>query len=347
MVTIRKVPLRRDYHLHTNASDGLHPTRKVIKLLHKHGIKEFAITDHDTVAGLKGAAEYARALGVRYISGIELTSKLDPNTHVSNVHVLGYGFNPHKLPSAFINEMKIIQESFAERVRMQCEQSLIDPIVIERQGKGSLKLQMSYDELLQQIPSHPTVEYGSKFTNLGVMWNALTPKVNEFLGIFGPDKGVNIYMLVSLTLGEGNEQYYTEFQRFLHGFGATLSKKDLDIRQRWQPENYVPYYHNAQRSIALIREAGGMATIAHPGEKGLTYKDLLALKEYGAQGLEVYTPKHSSEQVEKYLDVAHQLGFIRTIGRDFHGGPMNPMLYSEEFPAASIGEIERSLPNCP
>jgi hypothetical protein len=39
----------------------------------------------------------------------------------------------------------------------------------------------------------------------------------------------------------------------------------------------------------------------------------------GLKGLEVYYPKHSAEEVARYLDLARKFGLLITGGSDFHG----------------------------
>jgi hypothetical protein len=48
-------------------------------------------------------------------------------------------------------------------------------------------------------------------------------------------------------------------------------------------------------------------------------QDLVALKERGLQGLEVYTSYHSSEQSKIYHKMAIDLDLVPTAGSDFHG----------------------------
>ena len=75
---------------------------------------------------------------------------------------------------------------------------------------------------------------------------------------------------------------------------------------------------SALEAIMLIRDAGGVAVLAHPY---ILDNDELILKfvGYGLQGLEVYYPEHSQSQINFYLDLAKNLGLLVTGGSDFHG----------------------------
>lgn len=84
-------------------------------------------------------------------------------------------------------------------------------------------------------------------------------------------------------------------------------------------------------AIELLKNAGGMAVLAHPGKiKGLgekgtdeywTNMDALikSLKKAGLKGLECYHPSHSEEDAIKFVVLAGKYHLHITEGSDFHG----------------------------
>jgi len=82
---------------------------------------------------------------------------------------------------------------------------------------------------------------------------------------------------------------------------------------------YVPRYKlSPAEAVQIIRQAGGIPVLAHPGLIG--DDDLIpALVASGLQGLEVYYPEHSQEQVTHYRQLAEGYGLIVTGGSDYHG----------------------------
>lgn len=62
-----------DLHVHSTASDGVLRPRDVVRLAWQNGVQTLSLTDHDTVAGLAEAAKEAKALGIRFINGSELS----------------------------------------------------------------------------------------------------------------------------------------------------------------------------------------------------------------------------------------------------------------------------------
>lgn len=77
-------------------------------------------------------------------------------------------------------------------------------------------------------------------------------------------------------------------------------------------------------ALAIIRLAGGLPVLAHPGllkiNRGVAFETMLdSLQEMGMRGLEVYYPEHSPELIGYYADCAARRGLLKTGGTDFHG----------------------------
>lgn len=78
------------------------------------------------------------------------------------------------------------------------------------------------------------------------------------------------------------------------------------------------YMLSPRQAVELIRSAGGMAVLAHPGSAGRD-EDIPPLVEAGLEGVEVYHPDHDRRQVERYLELAERLQLLVTGGSDSHG----------------------------
>ena len=87
---------------------------------------------------------------------------------------------------------------------------------------------------------------------------------------------------------------------------------------------YVPRYRlSPERCIGIIRKAGGVAVLAHPGQTTddpeTLRRILRELKESGLWGLECMSSRHTPEQVFTYLRIAAEMGLFPTAGSDYHG----------------------------
>ncbi|MDA8441955.1 MAG: PHP domain-containing protein [Peptococcaceae bacterium] len=86
-----------------------------------------------------------------------------------------------------------------------------------------------------------------------------------------------------------------------------------------QPAYVDRYKLTPQEGIEIIRQAKGIAVLAHPGLIG---RDELLPKfiKAGLQGIEVYHSSHSAAMEAKYANLALELNLAITGGSDYHGG---------------------------
>ncbi len=87
---------------------------------------------------------------------------------------------------------------------------------------------------------------------------------------------------------------------------------------------YVPRFRlTPEDSIALIRQAGGVAVLAHPFSLELSADALRELvhrlAQAGLGGIEVFYSEHNSDQIRQYGSLAEELGLLVTGGSDYHG----------------------------
>ena len=81
---------RIDLHIHSRASDGHLTPTAVVDAAVAGRLDVIALTDHDTVAGVREACDAARERPIRVIPGIEVSTR----HHDAEIHVLGYFVDP-------------------------------------------------------------------------------------------------------------------------------------------------------------------------------------------------------------------------------------------------------------
>jgi len=83
------------------------------------------------------------------------------------------------------------------------------------------------------------------------------------------------------------------------------------------------YAPDPARAIALIRAAGGVAVLAHPGTRDrdawIADEVIAGLAKAGLAGVEVAHPDHNPAERNRLAGLAHDLGLIRSGGSDDHG----------------------------
>jgi predicted metal-dependent phosphoesterase TrpH len=102
--------VRADLHSHSSVSDGTEPPAVVIRRAAEAGLDVIALTDHDTVAGIREAAS-ALPAGLTLVPGAELSCRLEGHS----VHVLAYLFDAEN--DRLAGEMAEIRESRLHRAR--------------------------------------------------------------------------------------------------------------------------------------------------------------------------------------------------------------------------------------
>jgi predicted metal-dependent phosphoesterase TrpH len=112
------------------------------------------------------------------------------------------------------------------------------------------------------------------------------------------------------------------------GFAASID----DAFDTWLGKGKPAYVEKARigtpRAMELIRKAGGIPVLAHPGLLEVVdfnaYEHLIAeLVPMGLKGLEVYYPGHAPEETDYFLELTEKFGLLPTGGSDFHGA-INP-----------------------
>lgn len=76
-----------DFHTHSTASDGRLTPTELVDEASRCRLDGFAISDHDTLAGIKEAASRSMELGLFYVPAVELSVDLHTG---GSAHLLGY-----------------------------------------------------------------------------------------------------------------------------------------------------------------------------------------------------------------------------------------------------------------
>lgn len=78
-----------DLHVHSTCSDGTYSPTELVNLAHLISLEAFALTDHDTTAGIEEAQNAAKGTNIEVIPGIEFSTSYDGK----DIHILGLGID--------------------------------------------------------------------------------------------------------------------------------------------------------------------------------------------------------------------------------------------------------------
>ena len=81
--------MNADLHCHSTVSDGTLSPQALSQRAHARGVTLWALTDHDEIGGQGEAADTAQALGLNYLTGVEVSVTFADTT----VHIVGLGFD--------------------------------------------------------------------------------------------------------------------------------------------------------------------------------------------------------------------------------------------------------------
>jgi hypothetical protein len=124
------------------------------------------------------------------------------------------------------------------------------------------------------------------------------------------------------------------------GFCASLDEAFDRFLKKNRPA-YVPKFKiSALEAIALIHQAGGLASMAHPG---LNRSDevIPALAASGLDGIECFHSKHTAAMSRHYLDIAARHHLLVTGGSDCHGfSKGKPLIGRVKLPAVYYDRLK-------
>lgn len=252
-----------DLHVHSTASDGTFTPSQLVLEAKRVGLKAFALTDHDTVAGVEEAINAGVEAGIEVIPGIEISTKYN-STYIKDkeIHVVGLYIdytNEH-----FLSEIAGFRDN--------------------RDGRN--------DKLIELMN-----EAGMPIS------------LEAMRDMFGDD--------TVLTRAH--------FARYMVNKGYVSSTNEAFDRYLGECK---PFYVSRQmpdpaRATTLIREAGGVAVLAHPILYRMSDSELTKLcqylKRHGLSGIEgIYSTYRSGDETT-IRRIAGECGLLISGGSDFHG----------------------------
>ncbi|QXW26413.1 PHP domain-containing protein [Acinetobacter johnsonii] len=117
-----------DLHTHSNISDGTLSPEQLVRAAGEIGIHTLALTDHDTMDGLIQAEGVAKELGIKLISGVEISSQWSRPATKKNygVHIVALNMQHPEPLLALLEQQKQIR---AVRAKQICD--LLIPLIGE------------------------------------------------------------------------------------------------------------------------------------------------------------------------------------------------------------------------
>jgi len=284
--------MRADLHVHSSASDGTEPPAEVMRRAAQAGLDVVALTDHDTVAG---HAEARRALAdsplagsLTLLPGMELSCRLGEHSRGVPGGSPPRGQHSRGVPGGLLGSSP--------------------------RGQHSVHL-------------------------LAYLFDAGYPDLAAELGRIRDDRVLRARAMVSRLADLGVDITWDQvaaiagravvgrphIARAMAASGAIASPREAFTRD-WIGDGgraYVGRYAlDPVHAIGLVRDAGGVAVLAHPRagrDWVVSDEEIGRLAAAGLAGVEVFHPDQPAAERAGLLALAHDLGLVATGGSDDHG----------------------------
>jgi hypothetical protein len=248
-----------DLHTHSTSSDGTLSPREVAERAKNEGLCAIALTDHDTIGGLREFTDACEEMGIEGIRGVEISARYSKEMHILGLFV--------DAEDKTLNE-KLETLKNAREVRNRA--------VLELMAKNGIDI--TEEDILSQ-------KDGATLANTG---------------------------RAHLARAMVNKGYVSSTDE---AFSKYLKKGNCCYVER---VTYSP-----RESIEMIKNAGGLAILAHPiyitDKRDELYKLAKELKEYGLDGMECYYNCYTSEFSRMCKEICKELNLLKSGGSDFHG----------------------------
>jgi predicted metal-dependent phosphoesterase TrpH len=139
----------------------------------------------------------------------------------------------------------------------------------------------------------------------GITYEGHTLSLDEVCSVAGESTGVYKQHVMQALCGlpYPDERYQKLYRSLFKGSGVAC--RDFA-------------YPPCVAVVHAIREQGGVAVLAHPGQMN-SWGVIPALVAAGLQGIEAHHPDHTSDDVRRAHEAARQHGLFVTGGSDYHG----------------------------
>lgn len=252
-----------DMHCHTVYSDGELEPYQIIKKAMENNIGTLAITDHDTLNGIKQVD--LDKIDINLITGIELSAKADKG----RMHILGY-------------DLDINNKDLNDKIDELTTNSYYYVLSIIEQLKKDYNIMFDFEDIK------------NLFNSIG---NIGRPHIAKLLIKYG---------YVSNT--------DEAFLKYLEPVYKKTRHSNKGIKY--------------QECIKLIKDANGLAVLAHPNQLKMDDQELedtiKKMINIGLDGIEVYHSGHSKQEIAKYLLLAQKYHLLVSGGSDYHGKISKP-----------------------
>lgn len=230
-----------DLHTHSYISDGSDSPTEVIKAAKKNKLKAIALTDHDSIAGLKEAKVAAKNNNIELINGIEISSLYKAGRIL---HILGLNINlDNDYFLTAYNKMKKAREKGIPKILEYIKNTTGLSIDINDLHK------VKYDEYLSRYDIYRYIIENNICTEPQKVWDVYLDPIP-----YGKDELIPVDEAIKMIHEAGGKAYLAHFNKRI-GLGG-LSFEDIEDNIKYLVslgldgiERYYPSYIDDDRKL--------------------------------------------------------------------------------------------------
>lgn len=285
-----------DLHCHTTASDGSLSPTAIVERAYSRGLNVLAITDHDLVAGIEeaiAAAAKGNALLLDNDVNAPQESFIKSNAEILKV-VNG------TLERTAVERILTILPGVEFSTTWNDEQIHVVGLFID----------INHSRMLQLIQNRKIARKERAL--------AISAKL-ERLGVARPYERCVALAQEGANITRGN------FARLIYADGKAHSVDDAFNRylRRGQAAYVQTTWGSIDEVVEVIKEAGGVAILAHPRRYRISNQRLRRLindfKNCGGEAMEVSSAQQKPHDREYLTKLCEQYDLLASLGSDFHG----------------------------
>lgn len=276
-----------DLHNHTTQSDGEFTPEELIEKAKSLGLKAIAVTDHDTLNGLKTAMAAGEKLGIEVIPGVEISIRFKRPFFTGTLHLLCY-FSPD-----ILND-----EEFLSTLNLSISKGRGETLDRERIRE--------INRFFGPGGKTPILKRDMEFDDIARLSHNATRR--HFALALEEGFGIRDKAIVRAVLGNDSPAYLPS--------GTELD----DVRGVIQKKGVLCVL--AHPAAGSFPGKGHYKEVLPPLD--IVLQILPEFLQAGIHGLEVYYPGHTKEHQDFLKSLAKQHHLLITGGSDGHDGKDRP-----------------------
>lgn len=218
-----------DLHTHSTASDGLVEPVQLVEMARNNGLSAIALTDHDTILGIKSLIDDKLNYGIELITGVEVSVNFDPIMHIIALFVDLDNEKMNNMLNKICRARKYLMVQSFGILRLKgiklCAQEVMKKNKI-------LSVDALSDFLVEEKYFASRMEVDDLFSEIWEEWRRILPTSKECIEIIHQAGGIAI--LAHPILLELNNEELKEQLKELKNLGLD----GLEINHPNQPDEY-------------------------------------------------------------------------------------------------------------